>query len=124
MKRVIVMFGLVAAMASVAWAKSSYLNTFNTKYGTSGTRLDECVLCHVSGSNSRNVYGRAFGTALSANNATVQSALTAIEGQDSDGDHATNILEINARTLPGDSQDVPVTPVTVESWSTVKARYR
>jgi hypothetical protein len=90
----------------VAWAKSGYLNTFNTKYGTSGTRLDDCMVCHVSGSNSRNVYGRAFGTALSANNATVQSALTAIEGQDSDGDHATNILEINARTLPGDSQDV------------------
>ena len=124
MKRVIVVFGLVAAMASVAGARSGYLSTFNTKYSTAGTRLDDCMTCHVSGSKDRNVYGQAFETALGANNATVQSALTAVEGQDSDGDKATNILEINSRTFPGDPQDVPLTPVTAESWSGVKSRYR
>lgn len=124
MKRMIIVFGLVMVMAGVAGARSGYLSTFNTKYGTAGTRLDDCTLCHVSGSKDRNVYGSAFEAAMGANNATVQSALTAIEGSDSDGDHATNILEINSRTLPGDPQDVPVTPVTAETWSSVKSRYR
>ena len=124
MKRVIIVFGLVTAMAGVAGARSSYLSTFNTKYGTSGTKLDDCMLCHVSGSRDRNVFGHAFELAKAANNATVQSALTAIEPQDSDTDGATNIVEINARTLPGDSKDIPVTPVTAETWSGVKVRYR
>lgn len=124
MKRALILFGLILVMAGAAWGRSTYLTTFNAKYGTSGTRLDDCRLCHVSGSKDRNVYGQAFEAALAAKNATVQSALTAIEGQDADSDGATNILEITARTMPGDPGDVPVTAVSVETWSSVKARYR
>ena len=124
MKRGVIVFGLVTAIAGTAWARSSYLSSFNNKYGTSGTRLDDCMLCHVSGSHDRNVYGHAFEVAHDVNNATVQSALTAIEAQDSDNDGAANILEINARTLPGDSKDVPITPVTATGWSDVKCLYR
>ncbi|KCZ72856.1 hypothetical protein ANME2D_01291 [Candidatus Methanoperedens nitroreducens] len=43
---VLALTGLPEALASPA-----YLGVFNTKYNTSGTRLDTCDVCHTTGAN-------------------------------------------------------------------------
>ncbi|MCL4436828.1 MAG: Ig-like domain-containing protein [Thaumarchaeota archaeon] len=93
----------------VATAYSSYQTAFNTKYSTSGTRLDSCGLCHVNpaGGGPRNPYGQAFGNqSMHASNAT--QAFINIEHLDSDGDGYTNLAEILARTFPGNASDHPL----------------
>lgn len=98
-------FWLVSALAFLlgpvsAQASSKYLSAFNTTYGTSGTRLDTCILCHPT-VPSLNPYGtdfRAYGHIFSA-----------IEPLDSDGDGYSNIDEILALTFPGDPADTPPT---------------
>ena len=85
-------------------AAPSYLNSLNSRYGTAGTRLDSCQVCHTS-VPSRNPYGTAFGNA-SHNFAT-------IENLDSDGDGYSNITEINARFFPGNAADHPATAAPV-----------
>lgn len=100
--------GLVA-LSSVALAKSSDLAAFNTTYGTEGTRLDTCDVCHGS-SFALNGYGQDYRDALNANGGNESAALTAIAELDSDGDGFSNILEIVARTFPGDPADAPTPP--------------
>lgn len=94
-------------MSPAAWAVTQYLGDFNALYGTAGTRLDSCLVCHVSANGgNRNDYGNAFAAAKTSNNtAGVQAALSAIEGDDSDGDGVVNIEEIGALTFPGDCTD-------------------
>ncbi|MBI5684478.1 MAG: choice-of-anchor D domain-containing protein [Verrucomicrobia bacterium] len=90
------------------------MNSFNTRYGTSGTKLNSCGVCHTSATNpgSRNSYGSAFGN----------GSYASIEPLDSDGDGFTNLAEITARTWPGLASDFPagttapnmsVSPVTL-----------
>ena len=112
-----VIIGLLVAvtLTSIQWAAAYpyYLPTFNAKYGTSGTSLDTCGLCHVdpSGGGSRNSYGRAFES-QSVHFSNIDLALTNIEPQDSDGDGYSNIVEIIARTAPWDASIHPApTPV-------------
>ena len=95
------------ATAPAALAVEQYTNDFNALYGTAGTRLDSCLLCHVGATGgNRNDYGNAFAAAkLSNDTAGVQAALVAIEPDDSDGDAIINIDEINALTFPGDCTD-------------------
>src|SRR5574341_473607 len=83
---VVVLIGLQEALAL-----SGYLNSFNTKYGTSSSRLDTCGLCHIdpAGGGPKNSYGTDF-TNYSHN-------FTAIEKLDSDKDGYSNIVEIRAR---------------------------
>ncbi len=68
----------------------------------SGTRLDDCVLCHSSGS-SLNPYGQAY-----RDNGRNLAAFGLIEAVDSDGDGYPNLDEITALTFPGDAGDNPV----------------
>ncbi len=83
-----------------AFALSSYLDSFNAKYKTTGTKLDTCILCHTSSSGgARNSYGIDFG-----NNA---HNFTTIEPKDSDKDTFTNIIEIRQRTFPGNALSHP-----------------
>jgi mono/diheme cytochrome c family protein len=89
--------------ADTAVAKSNFLGDFNTLYGTAGTPLDSCSLCHTNvpalnnyGSDWKN-NGKNFG---------------AIESTDSDGDGWTNIQEIQARTMPGDAASSPPSGTT------------
>ncbi|MFP5212248.1 MAG: hypothetical protein ACLGPL_02610 [Acidobacteriota bacterium] len=100
----IALFVLVAG-ASNLFAFSGYLGSFNTQYGTSGTALNSCSLCHAGGGTTKamNPYGADY---------LANGSFTAIESIDSDGDGATNITEINARTLPGDASSVPSVPTT------------
>jgi len=93
---------LLAAIALAplaAHARSSYLSTFNSTYGTSGTALDSCNLCHPNGTSSFNSYANDFGAA--------NHSFRAIEGTDSDRDGFTNLQEIQALTFPGDARSVP-----------------
>jgi len=94
--------GVLAMFGGQAHAKSGYLTSFNSEYGTSGTALDTCNVCHTSSIPTRNPYGTAYGS-----NA---HSFTAIANLDSDGDGFTNNAEIVARTFPGDAASKPATP--------------
>lgn len=102
MRKIIRTFLLVltitAGIFGIAWGRSDYLERFNDKYGTRGTQLDACTMCHTTIPNL-NPYGEDF-----RDNG---SDFDAIEQKDSDDDGVSNIDEINARSLPGDSEDVP-----------------
>ena len=101
MKALMVAAVVVAAAAGL-WmsqrateGRGSFMNAFNTRYGTTGTRLDTCGVCHLDfdGGGTLNPYGEAFLD--SGGN------FAAIEGLYSDGDASTNLQEINLRFLPG-----------------------
>jgi hypothetical protein len=102
MRKIICTFLLVVAITAgslgTAWGHSDFLEKFNDTYGTQGSALDTCTTCH-STVPSLNPYGEDF-----RDNG---SDFDAIEPKDSDGDGFSNIDEINARSLPGDSGDVP-----------------
>lgn len=93
---------LAAVVRPEASALPDYLAQFNAKYGTSGSKLDNCATCHSGGSPSSanlNPYANDFAAA--------NHDFAAVEAKDSDGDRVTNIDEINARTFPGDPNDHP-----------------
>ena len=92
-----------AFLVSPATAKPEYLQGFNKKYGTQGTKLDSCNTCHTTAQDADhlNPYGQDFGKA--------NHDYGAVEGLDSDGDSFKNIDEINAGTFPGDPKDNPNT---------------
>ena len=111
---------LVFASFAVVLAKSSYLTSFNTLYGTDNKTLDTCVTCH--GSNySLNSYAQDFNTKrVQLGNST--AALQAIETWDSDGDGDTNLTEIEALVFPGNpSSSIPVEETT---WGQVKSLFQ
>jgi len=108
--RLVFAAALAVGFAGVAQARSGYLSTFDSKYGTSGTKLDSCDTCHVPGGKTRNPYGLTVEANGAATN--ISAALTASEPVDSDGDTYSNITEINARTFPGDASDKPGQTVT------------
>jgi hypothetical protein len=103
----------VAALNPPAGAKPEYMDAFNEKYDTRGTRLDSCMTCHSSSTPSKenlNPYGIDFSMA--------SYDFGAIEQLDSDGDGFKNIEEIKALTFPGDPQSNPSTATTTSSTST------
>lgn len=103
---------ILLAAGGTAHARSGYLSTFNTKYGTSGTKLDGCGTCHGAGGNSTfNPYGSAIRTLWLSSGQVTNTELTAVEPADSDGDSFTNLVEINARFFPGDANDHPAVGV-------------
>jgi hypothetical protein len=88
-------------LVSPAESKPEYLSEFNSRYKTSGSRLDTCSTCHASSSPSRenlNPYGSDFAA---------NHDFGAIEAKDSDGDGFSNIDEIKAGTFPGDPNENP-----------------
>ena len=89
---------VLVGVAVSALALSSYLDLFNTQYGTKGTKLDSCNVCHTT-EPALNPYG----TDYAANGYNFVS----IEALDSDGDGYTNIDEINAGTFPGNKNSHP-----------------
>lgn len=111
----ILTLALLPAWASSAFALSSYLSSFNTTYGTSGTVLNTCGLCHINpaGGGTRNAYGTAYANA--------GHSFSAIEALDSDGDGFSNITEINARTFPGDATSHPAVTATDTTAPSVSA---
>lgn len=101
----VTVLGMVAvfALASRAQAFSSDLNAARSHYpNIANTRLDDCTLCHLSGSKALNPYGQAY---LASNR-----DFGVIEGLDSDGDGYSNLAEILALSFPGNPADIPVQP--------------
>jgi hypothetical protein len=97
---------LVAILAmlfvtSNADAKSSWLQSFHNLYGTSGTELDTCGLCHVNfiRNSSLNDYGLAFRAAGGTSDQT--NAFIALENNDPDKDTVSSFDEIEQGFLPG-----------------------
>jgi hypothetical protein len=96
---------LTAGTFGTASGYDSDLDTFNTKYGTQGTALDTCNLCHPKAKyTALNAYGKDYADP----NKGDWSYNKILEDLDSDGDGFTNIAEINARTFPGDKKSRPV----------------
>jgi len=91
-------FAAMAAPVGVQ-AKTQFLNTFNTRYGTTGSKLDTCQICHTS-TPALNSYGSAFKKSWKSG-LKPGKAMGAIQLLDSDKDTFTNIKEIKARTFPG-----------------------
>jgi len=96
---------LTAAAFGAAHAKESYTTSFNSTYGTDGTKngttLGSCITCHLTpdGKGNENPYGlhyKAYGHNFAA-----------VEPLDSDGDGFSNIDEIIADTWPGDATSKP-----------------
>lgn len=103
-KFLLILLAAILAMFSLtpkAEAKRTWLEHFYDLYGTSGTRLDNCGLCHVNFTQNSelNDYGRAFMAAGGTNDPT--SAFIAIEGNDPDQDMVSSSDEINQLFLPG-----------------------
>ena len=97
----------LASFASMAWAKASDLRAFTDTYGTDGTRLDTCTLCHGSSFSELNPFGLDYLQALGMTGGDEYSAFAMIADMDSDGDGSTNIMEIAMLTFPGDPNDPP-----------------
>ncbi len=97
----------VAAIILAAWAVDSFAlpssrRLFESKYGYKVS----CALCHEQGGGSAsNDYGKAFLRA--GGNA---QAFARVEPKDSDGDGASNLQEIQARSNPGDPRSTPDKP--------------
>ena len=85
----------------VAYAKPGFMNSFNTTYPTS-LLINNCMVCHAGSppdEDNLNRYGNDFD-----NN---HHNFGSIESRDSDRDGYSNIAEISAGTLPGDSTSYP-----------------
>jgi hypothetical protein len=96
---------LVLLAQGSALAVTDFLTLFNNKYGTAATVLNTCNVCHTAAIPALNSYGQDF-----SNTGSNEAALDSIASLDSDGDGATNIAEINARTFPGDASSTPPSP--------------
>ena len=59
----LIFIAIMAGAISSVYAESSYMNTFNTTYGTASTVLNTCTLCHPSGTSTHNAYSTAFRNA-------------------------------------------------------------
>ena len=104
MKRFYISIIFLTCFAVSVFGRQTYLTSFNTRYGTSATVLNQCITCHNSnsgaGSSGLNVYGQVLD-----NNGV---DFLAAESLDSDKDGFTNLREIQARTFPGNAASHPV----------------
>jgi hypothetical protein len=100
---IIVIMGLALGGVGSAFGSSNFPGLFNSANGTSYG----CNLCHTSTSSPypRNQFGTDWANASIGNHSyTITSALANL---DSDGDGYTNIVEIQAKTNPGDATSFP-----------------
>jgi hypothetical protein len=110
---------VVCLLPAFAWAKPPGPATFCQKYPTSPTcsgTQPACTYCHTS-PPTRNAYGIAIELHLLPGQArplsdtdyamALPGALAAVEGDDSDGDGFSNLVEIQQGTLPGDAESHP-----------------
>jgi len=114
-----VLLAAVMVQSGAALAKPPAGGVFCQKYPTAqecSGRQPSCTYCHIA-PPQRNAYGTALSQQLAVGMprplsdadfaAALPSALAAIEGQDADGDGASNLVEIQQGTLPGDPNSKP-----------------
>jgi hypothetical protein len=111
---------LITTPVSFTMAYPNYLATFNTRYGTAQTVLNNCRLCHGSSTAVLNYYGQSLLDGLGTH-PLIDSALATIEPLDSDGDGVINIYEIMGRSFPGDASST--TPVENLTWGKLKHNF-
>ena len=92
------LFALVVIALS-ADATPRVLRAFATRYPAAKDSLARCTTCHGDSVPALNPYGAAV------KKAALDFALT--DSLDSDGDGATNKVEIDSLTAPGDSSSKP-----------------
>src|SRR5215469_4465873 len=115
MRRAMIVTGLWAttALAGVqfladrSWAEPSFPGVWQQQYPSSQSMNNlpaPCQMCHLqaNGGNNFNPYGNALKAQI-GKGLTIQQALTAVEGLNSDNDPtgSTNLQEIAANTQPG-----------------------
>ena len=85
---------LTLGIVGMASANPGYMATFNTKYGTTGTALNSCLVCHMANPPTSPYTRNPFGTDFASTTITGHTAHSfdaALESRDSDGDGFTNI---------------------------------
>jgi hypothetical protein len=87
------------SLTATASAVPSYLDEFNGRYATAGSVLDTCKVCHGPSGPPLNPYGNDYAAA--------GHKFAAIESKDSDQDGFANLVEIDARTFPGNPRSNP-----------------
>lgn len=93
---------LIFSCGPNAWSLPSHKRLWETKYGYKVS----CSLCHSKGGGSQlNPYGEDFQRF-----GMTPSAFGRIEERDSDKDGFSNIVEIRAKSNPGDALSVPSKP--------------
>ena len=105
---IVLVMALAGGFSNIAQARDAYLPVFNKAYSTSGTKLDTCNVCHTV-VPTRNAFGSDFASTTIPGH-TARTFDAALESRDSDGDTFTNIVEINARTFPGNANSKPSAP--------------
>lgn len=91
-----VLVGIAFTAASSVHANQNYMNDFNANYGTQGTNIDSCGVCHTdfNGNNSPlNLYGQDW--------TDNEKSFGQIDNFDSDGDGTDNLGEITPEFMPG-----------------------
>jgi hypothetical protein len=113
---------LLSLGGTIGFPYEPYLWDFNGTYGTYGSALDTCKVCHPSHpfSLAINSYGSDFALDTLGNHTFNQQ----LEDADSDGDGFTNIREIDGLTFPGDPNSMPppgptLTTLSINGPSTV-----
>ena len=97
-----VLASICALGSSGSHALPSSARLFQQKYGY---RVS-CMLCHTNGGGSApNEYGKAF-----LRSGANVAAFARLEDQDSDGDGIKNLVEILAKSNPGDKSSTPTSP--------------
>lgn len=105
---------LILVVASQAWATDNFPAVIQAKYGLAAP--PDCSLCHVNGIVGAGTVNTPFGRSmrmeglLPSDEATLQTALDALEAssKDSDGDTLPDIAELKGGTNPNVKDTVGV----------------
>jgi hypothetical protein len=106
--KISILLGMVLALGAFnyAFGSTGYLSLFNTANVTTYN----CGVCHTTptgSSSARNQFGTDWANASIGNHS--YTITTALANLDSDGDGFSNIVEIQAKTNPGDATSFPTT---------------
>ena len=107
---IMMIIGLALGGVGSAYGSTGFLASFNSQNGTTYN----CGVCHTTptaSSSARNQFGTDWANATIGNHSYVIT--TALANLDSDGDGYTNIVEIQAKTNPGDATSFPSSPPPV-----------
>ena len=128
-KLIAAMFILTLSSPVFAMPNKVVINALTEQYPTTmGTKLMDCMTCHVIDKWQRNDFGRHLQNHLRAiveqsgqnvpaanyTKAFIMNGLKAIELGDSDNDGFSNLEELMHVTSPGNSEDYPERPVLID----------